>query len=63
VPAIKPKSLRKNQLMNLAPKKARVIKEGEEQEVPVEYVLADDIVVVKPGERIPVDGLVVEGHS
>jgi Cu+-exporting ATPase len=49
--------------MNLAPKKARVIKEGEEQEVPVEYVLADDIVVVKPGERIPVDGLVVEGHS
>jgi Cu+-exporting ATPase len=50
-------------LMNLAPKKARVIKEGEEQEVPVEHVLEGDLIIVKPGERIPVDGLVIEGYS
>jgi len=50
-------------LAGLRPKAARVIREGEEVEVPVEEVTADDILLVRPGERIPVDGRVVEGAS
>jgi Cu+-exporting ATPase len=50
-------------LMDLAPKKARVIRDGKEMEVPVEMVQVDDIVVVRPGEKIPVDGIIVEGTS
>ena len=50
-------------LMKLAPKTAVVVKEGIEQEVPIEQVLAGDIFVVRPGENIPVDGVVVEGSS
>ncbi|MFB0544690.1 MAG: heavy metal translocating P-type ATPase, partial [Asgard group archaeon] len=50
-------------LMDLQPKKAHVIREGEEMEIPVELVEAGDIVVVRPGEKIPVDGVVIEGHS
>jgi len=50
-------------LMDLQPKMAHVIREGEETEIPVEFVEVDDIVVVRPGEKIPVDGVVVEGHS
>jgi Cu+-exporting ATPase len=50
-------------LMGLAPKTAMVIRGGEEREVPVGHVLIDDIVIVRPGERIPVDGVVTEGYS
>jgi len=50
-------------LMGLRPKTARVVREGIEQDVPVETVQLGDIVVVRPGERLPVDGVVVEGLS
>jgi Cu+-exporting ATPase len=50
-------------LMGLRPKTARVVREGGEVDVPVEQVRVGDLVVVRPGERIPVDGVVAEGHS
>ena len=50
-------------LMKLAPKTATIIKDGAEKVVPVEAVAKDDIFVVRPGENIPVDGIVVEGSS
>jgi len=50
-------------LMGLAPKTARVVRDGQEMDVPVAEVRVGDLVVVRPGERIPVDGVVVEGHS
>lgn len=50
-------------LMKLAPKQARILKDGMEVEVPVEDVIKEDIFVVRPGERIPVDGIVLEGMS
>ncbi len=50
-------------LMALQPKIARVIREGREVELPADEVLADDLVLVRPGERIPVDGVVLEGYS
>ncbi len=50
-------------LMDLAPKTALVLRDGVETEVPVEEVAVGDRVVVKPGGRIPVDGVVVEGWS
>ena len=50
-------------LMALAPQKARVVRNGEETEIPAEEVQVGDIVVVRPGERIPLDGVVLEGHS
>jgi Cu+-exporting ATPase len=50
-------------LMGLQAKIARVVRNGEEQEIPVEDVQVGDIVVVRPGEKIPVDGTVVEGYS
>ena len=54
-------SIRK--LMGLKPKTARVIRGDQELEVPVEDVQVDDIVIVRPGEKIPVDGAVIEGYS
>ncbi len=48
-------------LMGLAPKTAIVIKNGNEIETPIDEVLVDDIILVKPGGKIPVDGVVVEG--
>ncbi len=50
-------------LLSLRPRTARVRREGQEQEVSVEDVQPGDIVIVRPGERIPVDGVVIEGHS
>ncbi len=50
-------------LIDLQPPRARVIRAGEERDVPVEDVVAGDIVVVRPGEKVPVDGVVVEGRS
>ncbi|AEH24559.1 heavy metal translocating P-type ATPase [Pyrococcus yayanosii] len=50
-------------LMGLQAKKATVIREGKEVEVPISEVRVGDIVIVKPGERIPVDGVVIEGES
>ncbi len=49
--------------MGLQAKTARVIRNGEEMEIPVEDVQVGDIVVVRPGEKIPVDGTVTEGYS
>ena len=50
-------------LMGLRPKTARVVRAGVEMDVPVESVVLGDEVVVRPGERLPVDGVVIEGHS
>jgi len=50
-------------LTALTPKQARVVRDGVEQEIPVEAVRPGEIVVVRPGEQIPVDGVVVEGHA
>ncbi|MBI5194544.1 MAG: heavy metal translocating P-type ATPase [Nitrospirae bacterium] len=50
-------------LMDLKPQTARVIRDGEEVEIPAEFVQINDIVVVRPGEKIPADGIVTEGSS
>ncbi|MBR9699325.1 heavy metal translocating P-type ATPase [Candidatus Woesearchaeota archaeon] len=50
-------------LMGLSARTAIVIRSGEEKEIPIEEVAVDDIVVVKPGQKIPVDGVITEGHS
>ena len=50
-------------LVNLAPKTAVVLRGGAEQTIPAEQVVAGDIVVIRPGEGIPVDGVVTEGHG
>ena len=50
-------------LLDLQPDTARVLRDGHEQDVPIEAVNIDDRVRIRPGERIPVDGEVVEGHS
>lgn len=50
-------------LMDLAPKTARVLRDGTEVEIGIEEIIVGDIVVVRPGERIPVDGKVISGSS
>lgn len=50
-------------LMNLAPKKATILVDNAEKVVPIEEVKIGDIFIVKPGENIPVDGVVIEGES
>ena len=50
-------------LMQLAPKKATILRDGEEVSVPVEQVQIGDIFVVRPGESVPVDGVIIEGNS
>ncbi|MCL2559528.1 MAG: heavy metal translocating P-type ATPase [Turicibacter sp.] len=50
-------------LMGLAPKTATIIQNGAEVEVPISEVEIGDIIVVKPGEKIPVDGVIISGHT
>ncbi|HZD13250.1 MAG TPA: heavy metal translocating P-type ATPase, partial [Candidatus Binatus sp.] len=50
-------------LVRLQPQTARVIREGHEVEIPVERVQVGDVAIVRPGERIPTDGVVIEGFS
>src|SRR3989441_24252 len=50
-------------LMDLAPRTAHVVRDGKEEEIPVELVQVDDLVIVRPGERIPVDGVIADGFS
>lgn len=50
-------------LMSLQPKVARVMRDGQELEIPADEVAVGDLVLVRPGERIPVDGIVLEGYS
>ena len=50
-------------LMGLQPKKARVVRDGKELDVPLDQLNIDDLVSVRPGEQIPVDGFLTEGDS
>ena len=50
-------------LMGLQPKTATIIKDGEEKEIKISDVKVDDILLVRPGEKIPVDGEIIEGYS
>jgi len=50
-------------LMNLQPKTARVIRNGQELDISIEEVDVNDILIVRPGERIPVDGIIIDGIS
>lgn len=50
-------------LMGLAPKTATVIESGQELQIPIEEVEKGNIILVKPGEKIPVDGIVLQGHT
>lgn len=50
-------------LMGLQAKTARVVRDGQEMDIPVEEVLVGDVVQVRPGEKVPVDGILVEGSS
>ena len=50
-------------LMGLAPKQATVIRQDAEQQIPIDEVIVGDVVLVKPGEKFPVDGTVLEGNT
>jgi P-type Cu+ transporter len=50
-------------MLELQPKTARLRKDGKETDIPVEMIKQDDVIVVRPGEKIPVDGIVIDGHS
>jgi Cu+-exporting ATPase len=50
-------------LIQLVPKTARIVKDTNELDIPIEKVKVDDIIVVRPGEKIPVDGIVIDGKS
>jgi len=52
-----------SKLIDLTPKKAKVIKDGVEKEILTEEVVEGDIVIVRPGEKLPVDGVIVEGET
>lgn len=54
-------SIRK--LLELQPTMARVVKDGKETDVPIDEVQTGDIIIVKPGEKIPIDGIVTKGYS
>ncbi|WP_100183243.1 heavy metal translocating P-type ATPase [Candidatus Nitrosotenuis aquarius] len=50
-------------MLELQPKTARLRKDGKETDIPVEMIKQDDVIVIRPGEKIPVDGIVIDGHS
>lgn len=50
-------------LMGLQPKTARVIREGKEQEISIDDLVIGDVILVKPGERVPVDGILIDGET
>ncbi len=50
-------------LIGLQPKTATILRNGKEIKIPVDEVIPGDIVIIKPGEKIPVDGVVIDGHS
>lgn len=50
-------------LIGLSPKTATVVRDGKEIKIPVDEVIVGDIVIVKPGEKIPVDGVIISGYS
>jgi len=50
-------------LMGLQAKTARVVRDGKEGDIPIEEVKAGDIIIVRPGEKVPVDGRILEGNS
>ena len=50
-------------LMGLRAKTARVIRNGVESDIPIEEVIAGDTIIIRPGEKIPVDGRIIDGHS
>jgi Cu+-exporting ATPase len=50
-------------LIELQPKKATVLREGEEAQIPVDEVAVGDIVLIRPGEVVPIDGRIIEGYS
>ena len=50
-------------LMGLAPKTATIVRDGKELVIPIDEVIVGDIVIVKPGEKLPVDGEVIEGST
>lgn len=52
-----------HQLMEIAPKVARIRREGQEIEVPVEQIRVGDIMIIRPGEKIPMDGRIIKGES
>ena len=54
-------SIRK--LLELQPTMARVVKDGKETDVPIDEVQTGDVIIVKPGEKIPIDGIVTKGYS
>ncbi|MBN2479527.1 MAG: heavy metal translocating P-type ATPase [Parachlamydiales bacterium] len=56
-------SLAIKKLMELSPKTAHIVRDGKEKTVLIDEVLVNDIITVKPGEKIPVDGILIEGRS
>lgn len=50
-------------LIDLRPKIARIVRDGEEIDVPLQDVVVNDVIRVRPGEKIPVDGIIISGHS
>jgi P-type Cu+ transporter len=50
-------------LLDLSPKTARIVRDGKEEDIPLEHVIAGDRLRVRPGEKVPVDGMVLEGNS
>ncbi len=50
-------------LMNLSPKIATVIRNGKEEKIKIDEVISGDMIIVKPGEKVPVDGIIIEGES
>ncbi len=50
-------------LMGLQPRTARVVREGREQDIPIEEVETGDLIIVRPGEKVPVDGVIRSGYS